>query len=154
MLRSTSSEEALRNHYWDVKYRLGLAPTPHIKRTAIPGVHYELRGKHNQKKHEFLIIEQKARSVDLTFEEPSGTQPAWKLIVADVAAKHGFEPKQLRSKSRAQPLVIARQEACYRIHCETPLSAMQIACRLNYADHTTVLHSIKRHMQRMEARAN
>lgn len=69
-------------------------------------------------------------------------------IVIEVATKHGFTVNEMVSHRRARPLVIARHEAMWRCFKETPCSLPQIG-RLFDRDHTTVLHAIRKHEQRM-----
>lgn len=148
MLYIPQSEQGLKNHYAGVKRRLGLTAGRMIRRTSIPGVNYEYRGKHHRPDHEFLLIEQKGPPVELTFEDGDEYQPAWKVILREVAEAHGLEPRQLRVRSRDREIVMARHEACYRLHAETPLSLSQIAAKLGYCDHSPVCHAIRQHKAR------
>lgn len=148
VMREVAKPHLTTNDTLERRERLGFSAVRWSKKTGVPGVSYLYRGKHNSLKHEFMVIEQQAMPPVLHFEPGSHFLPAWKMIVSEVAKKHGLEPRQLRSKSRFKEIMAARQEACYRIHKETPLSLTQIASKIGYADHTTVHHSIRRHMER------
>lgn len=74
---------------------------------------------------------------------------AWKRILAEVANKHALTVSQVTGRQRNRAFVIARHEAIYRLHTETEMSLPQIGRRVGGRDHTSVLHGIKRHKQRM-----
>jgi len=64
-------------------------------------------------------------------------------------AKHGLTLGELLSHRRQRKIVIARQEAFWRLSKETSLSLPEMARRLGGFDHTTALHAIRKHEQRM-----
>lgn len=70
---------------------------------------------------------------------------SWREIVVEVAAKHNVSVLEILSVRRNKPIVRARQEACWRMKMETTMSLPKIGLRLGGRDHTTVLHSIRRH---------
>jgi chromosomal replication initiation ATPase DnaA len=72
-------------------------------------------------------------------------------IMKEVCVKHRVTRAELTGKQRAKNIVIARQEAAYRLKTETTMSLPQIGRRLGGKDHTTVLHSVRRHIAQMEA---
>lgn len=73
----------------------------------------------------------------------------WQRIVAEVCAKHEVSKAELTGEGRAVRVVLARQEAMYRMRHETTMSSPAIARRLGRADHTTVLYGVKKHKERM-----
>ncbi len=73
------------------------------------------------------------------------------LIVRSVAIKHKTTINGLKSKRRNKDVVAARHEVMWRLHKKTALSMPQIGRILN-KDHTTVLHGIRKHQARMEAK--
>lgn len=91
-----------------------------------------------QRVHDILIIAQQSR--DFT-PEPG----YWRDIVEQVCAKHGVTPAELTGARRAVHISAARQEAVYRMSRETNLSLPQIGKRMGGRDHTTIIHSIRRH---------
>lgn len=75
--------------------------------------------------------------------------PAWKRIAREVCLKHQVSMAELLSMRRSQFLCLARYEAFWRCREETTMSLPQIGYRFGGRDHTTVLHGIRRHEQRM-----
>ena len=91
-----------------------------------------------QRVHDILVIAQEARN----FAPEPGY---WREIVEQVCAKHGITPAELTGARRAVHISAARQEAVYRMSRETNLSLPQIGKRIGGRDHTTIIHSIRRH---------
>lgn len=82
---------------------------------------------------------------------PAGVR-VWLRIVYEVAIEHGIPVVLILGKQR-QPLVVAaRQHAMYRISMETPMSLSEIGRRMG-RDHTTVIHSVAKHKERLAARS-
>jgi chromosomal replication initiation ATPase DnaA len=73
--------------------------------------------------------------------------PAWRRIAAEVAARHGMTVRSMMERARFRHLVLARQEAMYRVAAETRLTLPQIGRRLG-RHHTTILHGIRAHAAR------
>lgn len=73
----------------------------------------------------------------------------WRTIARDVAAKHGLPLSDLMSIRRNRTAVAARHEAFWRCRMETTLSLPQIGHRFGGRDHSTVLHGLRKHAQRM-----
>jgi len=69
----------------------------------------------------------------------------WKGIKAEVARKHGITLKEMASPQRKRNIVLARQEAFYRLKTETAMSFPEIGRRMGGLDHTTVLYGYRRH---------
>lgn len=70
-------------------------------------------------------------------------------IITEVCAKHSVTRAELIGQQRSRPIAIARQEAAYRLKTETTMSLPQIGRRLGGRDHTTIIHSVRRHLERM-----
>lgn len=71
-------------------------------------------------------------------------------IVRETAAKHGLSVKSLLDHCRQRVYVLPRQEAMYRIFTECPhISYPEAGRRLGGRDHTTILHGVKAHCQRI-----
>lgn len=68
-------------------------------------------------------------------------------ILSEVAGKHGLTVADLRGRSRATRIVLARQEAMYRLRADLPLSCPTVARVIN-RDHTTVSHGAHAHAAR------
>ena len=79
---------------------------------------------------------------------PDQPKLSWREILHAVARKHNIPVDWILSERRSGPIVLARQEAMYRIYEETTLSLPGIGSRLN-RDHTTVLHGIRAHAKRI-----
>lgn len=73
----------------------------------------------------------------------------WKMILREVADKHGVSLVDLMSKRRGRGVVAARHEAMYRMRYETTMSLPQIGRRMGGRDHSTVLHGIRSHECRL-----
>ena len=71
-----------------------------------------------------------------------------RTIVREVAQKHGLSPLDLSGPRRLAPVVVARQEAMWRMRRETRLSFPQIG-RIVGRDHSTVIYGIRAHAKRM-----
>jgi hypothetical protein len=74
----------------------------------------------------------------------------WRDIIEQVAQKHGVFMSDMRSVRRGRPLVAARHEAMWRLKRETSMSLPEIGRRLGGRDHTTVIHGIKAHQERID----
>jgi chromosomal replication initiation ATPase DnaA len=70
-------------------------------------------------------------------------------IIAEVARRHGYSTAEIKSSRRHRGAIIARQEAMWLCRRETLSSLPQIGAALGNRDHTTVLHGIRRHEERM-----
>lgn len=70
-----------------------------------------------------------------------------KIILIEVAERHGMTVTQMKSKSRKKPIVLARQEAMYLLR-EHGLSYPLIAKLTGVTDHTTALHGANAHAKR------
>lgn len=80
---------------------------------------------------------------------PEWFTPLWKQIAIEVGKKHDVTLSELLSPQRGQRVVIARHECFWRCKKETNLSLPQIGRRFGGRDHTTVLHGIRKHEERM-----
>ena len=71
-------------------------------------------------------------------------------IVRETAAKHRLTVAQLLGPCRERKYVRPRQEAMYRVFTECKhVSLPETGRRLGGRDHTTVLHGIRRHCERI-----
>lgn len=73
-------------------------------------------------------------------------------ICAEVAAKHGMTVADLTCDRRGKKIVLARHEAMWRCFKETQASYPAIGRVLN-KDHTSVMHGVARHEERMAKEA-
>lgn len=71
-------------------------------------------------------------------------------VAIDVCQKHRVSAQELLSSRRLKAFVLARQEFCWRARRETEASLPEIGKFIG-RDHTTVIHSIERHEQRVAA---
>jgi chromosomal replication initiation ATPase DnaA len=74
-------------------------------------------------------------------------------VLAEVAEKHGLKPLQLKARVRRKGLTEARFEAFYRMRNELKVSYPQIAMFFGM-DHTSVLHGVRMHEQKLEKAKN
>lgn len=98
---------------------------------------------------DYLLGHPPVKEADLTVE--SNFSRPLHSIIWQVAEKHGLSFSDLLSKRRFRPLAWARQEAMWRCANETPSSLPEIGRALGKRDHTTVIHGIRRHEERMRA---
>lgn len=109
--------------------------------------------KHEIEKLRTKVAEQQARIAELCKAlEAAGVvadpQTGRKLAEA-IAVKHAISFADMIGERRAVHLVRARHEAMWCLKQHTKLSLPQIARILGKRDHTTILHGIKRHAERM-----
>lgn len=79
---------------------------------------------------------------------PMPSMPNWLRITAEVGARHKLTVKVLTSPSRNRKVVMARNEAFWRLREEASLSFPQIGMKFG-RDHTTVLHGYRQHAKRL-----
>ena len=71
-------------------------------------------------------------------------------IVRETAAKHRLTVAELIGPCRERRYVRPRQEAMYRVFTECPhISYPDAGRRLGGRDHTTILHGVKKHAERI-----
>lgn len=76
---------------------------------------------------------------------------ASRRIIDEACEKHGVSYGELIGTIRSRNIVLARQEACYRLRVERHLSWSQIGRIMGGKDHTTALHSYRVHKARIGA---
>lgn len=76
-----------------------------------------------------------------------------RAILAAVSATHGVTVDQIIGTGKTIPVAIARQDAMWRLKNETKMSLPQIGLALGGRDHTTILHGIRKHEERMRGGA-
>lgn len=72
-------------------------------------------------------------------------------IIYHVAEKHGVDARDIIGPWRNRRVVAARQEAMYLCRERTMHSLPAIGRHFGNRDHTTILHGIRKHQERMEA---
>jgi chromosomal replication initiator protein len=70
-------------------------------------------------------------------------------IIAEVARTTGMTPKMIIGQMRSRAVVVVRQLAYWRAARETGASLTAIGRAFGDRDHTTILHGIRRHEERM-----
>ena len=96
---------------------------------------------------DFLYVASEGR---LDEREHSIEMPEWRWIVSQVMRKHGLNWAEITSHRRNRKIVAARHEAAWRLSKETRFSLSQIGQRLGGFDHSTVIHAIHKHEERMK----
>jgi hypothetical protein len=136
-------------HYAAVKARLwGNTPVPRARRISPPVSNVIAEAPKEPAKPEsrdFLFVTLPA---DPEAPERDILMPVWKVIVHEVAKKHGVGFMEIVGAQRSRRIVAARHECCYRIAMETTMSLPMIGRRLGGRDHTTILHGLRMHAQR------
>lgn len=77
---------------------------------------------------------------------PAPPLPAWKVVLSEVSEKYGVPVSMIVGTNRSKTIVPARNEAAYRMVHELGMSLFATGRRVN-RDHTTVSHSINRHLE-------
>ena len=72
-------------------------------------------------------------------------RPTLKSTIMYVEEKTGISVQCLKSNKRTRNIVVPRQEFCWLAYEYTGCSLTEIARFLGGRDHTTILHSVKRH---------
>jgi len=71
-------------------------------------------------------------------------------ILQEVAEDYGLTIAALKGQNRSRHITKPRQEAYYRAFVECPhVSYPEIARRIGGRDHTTILHGVRAHCQRI-----
>lgn len=96
-------------------------------------------------------IPQQPEPVGAPAEMPEPTVDAFgaplspaRIIINQVAKKHGVTVADIRSPRRDKKTVRARHEAAYRMRHETEMSLPMIGKAIGDRDHTTVLFSVRK----------
>ena len=116
--------------------------------------HYrDVRARINDKSKfvEVKKVQEKPKPVVIQFTEPTFINPSDKIIYR-IAEKHCISVADIKGTSRKQYIVLARQEAAWRLRDERKLTLNQIGSLLGHKDHTTILHAIKSHEKRLAER--
>lgn len=90
------------------------------------------------------------RGKEIIVRRALNSDPAWMRIAGEVCRKHRVTINELKSPRREKRIVLARQEAIWRVKKETAMSLPAIGRKFN-RDHTTVIWSVRRHQSRIEA---
>lgn len=77
----------------------------------------------------------------------------WRPILNEVMARHNVTELDLKTDIRPAHIVLARQEAYYRMRTELSISFANIGKILGGRDHTSVRHGYLKHKARLEAAA-
>ena len=99
----------------------------------------------------FRVIEECAPGEPIETREDdalSPLMPGWKRILIQVARKYRINHGMLLSHMRDPEIVLARNEAVYRMRTELNMSYPQIGRQLS-KDHTTCIHSYRRFVKSM-----
>ena len=86
---------------------------------------------------------------DFLLDCPPGGGRPMHAIAIEICQKHKVTLAELRSRRRDRPLAWARQEFWWRCKKETPASLPEMGRYLE-RDHTTAMHGIKAHAERMK----
>jgi len=70
-------------------------------------------------------------------------RPSARAIIKLVGLKHGIDPADILSPSRAKKAVAARDEAMWLVYSHCEKSLPQVGA-IFHRDHTTVLHSLRK----------
>lgn len=82
-----------------------------------------------------------------------GARAGIRRIVAEVCAKYDLSLQEILGLRRSRTVAWPRQEVMWRAKRETTASLPMIGLMLGGRDHTTIIHGIRRHEERMKAEA-
>jgi chromosomal replication initiator protein len=85
------------------------------------------------------------------FEGGKTLRQEMREAVTLIAKKHGVTVNDIMAPRRAKVIVAARHEAIHYVKAHTTWSTPQIGKFFGGIDHTTVLHAVKKHNQRLGA---
>ena len=74
-----------------------------------------------------------------------------RLIIAEVAERHGITVEQIMGDSRKRHISWPRQEAMYELGRRSKWMSLTAIARFFGRDHTTILHGIRKHCERIGA---
>lgn len=97
-----------------------------------------------------LLIEEQITALQARVDALSrsvGGKPRAKSIIKQVALRHGHTVNDLLGRYRNVNIVLARDEACYRIRTETTLSYTAIAAVMGNRNHSTIMSAVRRHAE-------
>jgi len=104
-------------------------------------------------------VENQSTTVDVQKEcanvvslEPPKNLSETQRILYDVALKHGIRVSDICGQSRQKNFVLARHEAMWEIKKRRPsMSLPKMGKLFGDRDHSTVLHAIRKHQERLDA---
>lgn len=71
-------------------------------------------------------------------------------VIADaIALEHGIFVTQLKGHCQAREYSVPRQKLMWFLRQDKRNTLQAIAEFLNYRDHTTIIHGVRRHIERM-----
>lgn len=95
------------------------------------------------------------RPVRIAAIKPGSIAPASRAlkIIQSACDSHHVALREVLSVDRTARVVVARDDAMWRLRTEMGMSLVQIGLRLGGRDHSTVLSGLRRHEERRSARA-
>jgi hypothetical protein len=130
--------EELHAHYKAVRARLSTPPTPKMI-AKLPEFEPE---------PVIEVVPEPEPCVILAFPGQPMQTPG-NVIIQSIAMKHGVTVKDIKSQSRKHEHVVARQEAAYELRKQRNFSLTKIGQMLGNRDHTTILHALRKHEERL-----
>lgn len=142
----TTTRAMLSEHYKAIRSRLNPPPQarPIIQTEPAPIAAPEPVTKHAPRP----AVVRRPPPLTPVIPSPSPTARRYVHVLHEVATRHGVEVQDIVGRSRAKRLVAARQEAFYLMK-EHGYSMSQIG-RFCNRDHTTVMHGIEKHAEKLK----
>lgn len=147
-------------HYDKVRQRIAGKPQPNVVSAKLVGrdVEEKIKAVEPPKKIDFVVppfMPQKIPVAKQVFEVVEGVSLPHtpRLVFQYVASKHKVTLKELVGQSRQQHICRARQEIFWRLHEIGAYTLHQIGYWMGGRDHTTVLHGVRMHRERIGERA-
>lgn len=147
-------EASLKKRYADARARLWAVPaeTPMLPapEPKPPAISRYRKTVMNAAKPVVVVVKPHPIPASGTLRFPMTEERRVRLIIAAVCFKYGLTLFEIMARRRIKSIVLARQEAMWRVTQKTPLSLPKIGKYFNGRDHTTVLYSIRRHQKRID----
>lgn len=155
-----SYEAQITSHYADVRARLTgyirpspratlaiAAPVPEPEPVVVEAAPVAIEPATSEPDTIVPPPEYRARDVLYVNFDPLHCPPISQAetIIRQVQAKHKLGRGEMLGRQRSARVVLARQEAAWRMKRETMLSLPQIGRKLGGRDHTTILYNIRQY---------
>lgn len=130
-----NSEQQLRDHYQDVRYRItGQKRGPNIVKGLMPR---PLPAKEEQASDSELETYEslRARIHKLSIRQ----------IIVECAKRHGMTYEMIIGHKRSAPFIAVRQEAVWLAYQKGTLSKSALCRHFNRKDHTSIIHLLRRY---------
>tara|TARA_R110000822_G_scaffold4665_2_gene20127 strand:+ start:6310 stop:6771 length:462 start_codon:yes stop_codon:yes gene_type:complete len=144
-----NTPEALYQHYKNVRQRIETSSREAAIKNGI--IVLPIRKLPPPEQGNAAAIGQKEDALITVMEPPKHLSEIQKILY-EAAVKHGIRVSDIRGQVRQKNFVLARHEAMWEVKKRRPKISLHMIGRLfGNRDHTTVLHAIRKHQERLDA---